>query len=108
MKPQASSLSAVPNVVKEYPEQKGAVATARLRLEDPNAAKAALQRQVWTGPKVDVYGSRSGSSGRIRTAQIGSFGAGIVDHTIDLHKGYSCGAGRPAPMQNQLVTSGSD
>jgi Tol biopolymer transport system component len=46
-------------VVKEYPEQKGAVATARLRLEDPNAPKAALQRQVWTGPKVDVYGSIS-------------------------------------------------
>jgi Tol biopolymer transport system component len=46
-------------VVKEYPEQTAAVATARLRLEDPNAAKAALQRQVWTGPKVDVYGSIS-------------------------------------------------
>ena len=46
-------------VVKEYPEQTAAVATARLRLEDPNAAKAALQRQVWTGPRVDVYGSIS-------------------------------------------------
>jgi Tol biopolymer transport system component len=46
-------------VVKEYPDQKDAVAAARLRLEDPNAAKTALQRQVWTGPKVDVYGSIS-------------------------------------------------
>jgi tetratricopeptide (TPR) repeat protein len=46
-------------VVKEYPEQKDAVAAARLRLQDPNAAKAVLQRQMWAGPKVDVYGSIS-------------------------------------------------
>jgi Tol biopolymer transport system component len=46
-------------VVNEYPDQKDAVAAASLRLEDPNAAKIPVQRQVWTGSKVDVYGSIS-------------------------------------------------
>jgi Tol biopolymer transport system component len=55
----AQSKKIYQQIITLFADQKEAVAEALLRLEDPNAAKTALQRQVWTGPKVDVYGSIS-------------------------------------------------
>jgi Tol biopolymer transport system component len=55
----AQSRKLFERVVKDYPEQKEAVALARTRLGNPQGAKGPLQREVWTGPKVDVYGSIS-------------------------------------------------
>lgn len=54
----AQSKKIYQQVITLFADQKEAVAEARLQLKDPNA-KTALQRQVWTGPKVDVYGSIS-------------------------------------------------
>jgi Tol biopolymer transport system component len=50
-------------VVNEFAEQKETVALARARLEHAQTSRAVATRQVWTGPKVDVYGSVS-SDGR--------------------------------------------
>src|SRR5689334_10681965 len=47
-------------VVRDYADQKEAVAEARARLGGDSATKAGIvMRQVWTGPTVDVYGTIS-------------------------------------------------
>ena len=62
----AQEKSLFQRVIRDYADQKDAVAAARLRLEEPNVAKTVLQRQLWAGPKVDVYGSIS-PDGRLLT-----------------------------------------
>lgn len=49
-------------VLREYADQKEAAAAARAKLGADSPAKNAgiVMRQVWTGPKVDVYGTISG------------------------------------------------
>ena len=46
-------------VVKNYADQKEAVAFARARLGVPTQNTGVITRQVWTGPKVDAYGTVS-------------------------------------------------
>src|SRR4051794_38787519 len=55
----AESRKIYERVVREYADQKEAVAAARAKLGGDSAAKNAgiVMRQVWTGPKVDVYGT---------------------------------------------------
>jgi tetratricopeptide (TPR) repeat protein len=57
----AESRKIYERVVREYADQKEAVAAARAKLGGDSAAKNAgiVMRQVWTGPKVDVYGTIS-------------------------------------------------
>ena len=54
-------------VVREYGDQKDAVALARTRLGgSASSSGGILTRQVWTGPNVDVYGAAS-PDGRLLT-----------------------------------------
>lgn len=46
-------------VVREYADQKDTAALARARLSGANSQKVITLKQVWSGPKVDVYGSVS-------------------------------------------------
>lgn len=46
-------------LVREYPDQAESAAVARKRLGDRNTSHAASARQVWTGPKVDTFGTVS-------------------------------------------------
>ena len=57
----AESRKIYERVVREYADQKESVATARAKLGGDSTAKNAgiVMRQVWTGPKVDVYGTIS-------------------------------------------------
>lgn len=57
----AESRKIYERVVREYADQKESVATARAKLGRDSSAKNAgiVMRQVWTGPKVDVYGTIS-------------------------------------------------
>src|ERR1051326_314560 len=57
----AESRKIYERVVRDYADQKEAVAAARARLGGDSSTKNAgiVMRQVWTGPKVDVYGTIS-------------------------------------------------
>ena len=57
----AQAKSAYERLVREYGDQREAVAVARIRLGGNTATTAAgiTARQVWTGPNVDTYGSVS-------------------------------------------------
>src|SRR4051812_2215308 len=46
-------------ILKDYAEQKEAVAIARARLGGGASNSGIVTRQMWTGPKVDVYGTVS-------------------------------------------------
>jgi Tol biopolymer transport system component len=46
-------------VVKNYPDQKEAVAEARVRLGGGFGTAGVVNRRVWSGPKVDTYGTIS-------------------------------------------------
>ena len=50
-------------VIKDYADQKEAVTLARARLAHSEVPMGIMSRKIWTGPKVDVYGSVS-SDGR--------------------------------------------
>jgi Tol biopolymer transport system component len=43
-------------IIREYPEQRDAVSTARMRVGASSAADGVVNRQLWTGPKVDTDG----------------------------------------------------
>jgi Tol biopolymer transport system component len=51
-------------VVKDYADQKDAVAIARVKLGAGASDSRVVARQMWTGPKVDVYGTVS-ADGRL-------------------------------------------
>src|SRR5688572_21191200 len=57
----AQAKSAYERLVREYGDQREAVAVARVRLGGATATAVAgiITRQVWTGPNVDTYGSVS-------------------------------------------------
>jgi Tol biopolymer transport system component len=57
----AQAKSAYERLVREYGDQREAVAVARMRLGGSTATAVAgiIARQVWTGPNVDTYGSVS-------------------------------------------------
>ena len=57
----AQAKSAYERLVREYGDQREAVAVARVRLGGTTATADAgiITRQVWTGPNVDTYGSVS-------------------------------------------------
>lgn len=57
----AESRKIYERVVREYGDQQEAAAAARAKLGGDSATKNAgiMMRQVWTGPKVDVYGTIS-------------------------------------------------
>jgi Tol biopolymer transport system component len=55
----AESRKIYEQVVKDYADQKEAVAFARARLGAPTQNAGIITRQVWTGPKVDAYGTVS-------------------------------------------------
>lgn len=57
----AESRKIYERVMRDYADQKEAVAAARARLGGDSTTKNAgiVMRQVWTGPKVDVYGTIS-------------------------------------------------
>lgn len=55
----AESRKIYEQVVKDYADQKEAVAFARARLGAPTQNTGITTRQMWMGPKVDAYGSVS-------------------------------------------------
>ena len=78
----AESSKLYERVVREYADQKEAVAMARARLGGSSSAVYAKgDRAVWTGPKVDLFG-RVSPDGRFLTFTDWSAGAAISLHDL--------------------------